>query len=52
MKTSFGNYIRCYDKEKTICDIITHIPLNQIKNKIFIKMVDLHLFTRRILKFI
>jgi len=22
MKTSFGNYIRCYAKEKTICDII------------------------------
>jgi len=22
MKTSFGNYIKCYDKEKTICDII------------------------------
>lgn len=21
-KTSYGNYVRCYDKEKTICDII------------------------------
>lgn len=22
VKTSYGNYVRCYDKEKTICDII------------------------------
>ena len=22
MKTAYGNYVRCYDKEKTICDII------------------------------